>query len=377
MKHILLQTWIAFAIAVISWNLHIYYMPFVNGHWLFKSQPDSIRILMVADPQLQGDDFVKAKRTGMIDLLLNDVYLHHVYQQSRRALQPSHVVFLGDLFSSQNLKDEEFDRRLKRWNWIYGTSDHSSPRIVHLPGNHDIGYGLDMTVDKVSRFEKAFGKSNFYEENEAVGVRLIYLNAMNIDDSTDLQLQNDTWTFVDSIPRSDAVMRNILFLHVPLHKPEDYCSDGPDVAHVNGTVKWQNMISKRNTDYILDRIRPVFVFNGHDHEGCRVVHYRMGDTYRVKPGLNGLMEKGDGFSVMTSAEFDEYYHFEATIRSNMAEYNGYVAQLEIRRWKGETQLAFKSQAFVWHYTIYALIAVDIVFALATIAVFLIVNCARM
>jgi hypothetical protein len=40
----------------------------------------------------------------------------------------------------------------------------------------------------------------------------------------------------------------------------------------SGNVKWQNMMSTEASQWILEEIQPIFLFNGHDHDGCIYRH---------------------------------------------------------------------------------------------------------
>ena len=60
----------------------------------------------------------------------NDIYLRHIYTSfvspySLFTRKPTHAIVLGDLFSSQWIKEKEFDKRVERYKWIF-----SDPRRV-------------------------------------------------------------------------------------------------------------------------------------------------------------------------------------------------------------------------------------------------------
>jgi hypothetical protein len=64
---------------------------------------------------------------GQIDLFGNDLYFRHIYTSfvspnSLFSPKPTHVIVLGDLFSSQWIKDMEFKKRVERYKWIFGDS---------------------------------------------------------------------------------------------------------------------------------------------------------------------------------------------------------------------------------------------------------------
>lgn len=133
-----------------------------------------------------------------LDLAFNDAYMRHIYKKmmspswepiahlssllSRTTSKPhtprspTHVSILGDLFSSQWIDDTEFDVRVARYQSIFpdpslssgagagavrGEDSRSVPVMINITGNHDIGYGYDISQDRVARWEQVFGKSNF------------------------------------------------------------------------------------------------------------------------------------------------------------------------------------------------------------------------
>ena len=127
-----------------------------------------------------------------IDLWGNDLYIKHLVRIMSWWTRPTHVSVLGDLLGSQWIDDTEFEARTWRfWHRIFpeyskieegdmqmkdryggvmgkkihklGAKDEEAEkwtkRLINLPGNHDIGYGGDITKHRVERYEKAFGRS--------------------------------------------------------------------------------------------------------------------------------------------------------------------------------------------------------------------------
>lgn len=135
-----------------------------------------LRLLALADPQLEGDTslprapngtiraleyvqyslsngnfphaiggLVKALREVIpdlirgvqylrksLDLLGNDYYLAHIYRSLRWWTAPTHVAVLGDLLGSQWITDEEFERRSWRyWNRVFKGGIKVDPELLH------------------------------------------------------------------------------------------------------------------------------------------------------------------------------------------------------------------------------------------------------
>ena len=188
------------------------------------SHPAPFRLLVLGDPQLEGDSSLPTTSHGeppslrsilrlpevsegslyermlaaqgqlkndipllfqllrkRLDLFGNDYYLAHIYRTVSSLLEPTHVTVLGDLLGSQWISDEEFERRGERywgrvfsgarrvddeiaegvWMSALGEDQRWKRRIINVVGNHDIGYGGDVDEHNMHRFERVFGKANF------------------------------------------------------------------------------------------------------------------------------------------------------------------------------------------------------------------------
>jgi len=154
------------------------------------------------------------------------------------------------------------------------------------------------------------------------------INALNIDSSKDKELSNQTWNHMVALAE-ESVSKNlplILFLHVPLYKPAGFCRDDPKIHYnTEGYVTEQAMISEESTIFILENLKPIFVFDGHDHFGCKYQHNNQTTEY--------------------------------TIRSLMGDFGGYTAVLEIKAQQQPTQYEYHilTTSFVIIYAITVLI----------------------
>ncbi|KAF1966738.1 hypothetical protein BU23DRAFT_560007 [Bimuria novae-zelandiae CBS 107.79] len=239
----------------------LYLYPLFDNACAFPSPPNGtapFRLLALGDPQLEGDsslpkagakvfrsfdglvsnvqdaptilekwEFVRDAVRGIpkdllkalegyvrkpIDIRGNDLYLAHIVRTLRWWTTPSHVAVLGDLLGSQWIRDEEFERRRKRYwdvvfrgmekvpervmkgvetpgregreaaeeeegseqkeeqaenkKWggtveILGGDKEWANRVINIAGNHDIGYAGDIDASRIARFERAFGSVNW------------------------------------------------------------------------------------------------------------------------------------------------------------------------------------------------------------------------
>ncbi|KAK9674620.1 hypothetical protein K7432_017095, partial [Basidiobolus ranarum] len=245
-------------------------------HWKNAS---GYKLLLVGDPQIEGDAKISREPyTGPIDLWFNSKYLGFIYGTAVERLNPTYSVILGDLFSSQWINDLEFEKRVERFQKMF-PEQNDKFTTIYLPGNHDIGYGSDMTKHRVDRFKKSFGEVNYwfslYDEYDIEHHRVVILNSMNLDSSSDKDLRRETWEFLKSV--IDEQEKNpiplILLTHVPLHKEVQWCVDKPMTdTDGSGHIVEQNMLSSEVSAYILIQLKPSIIVTGHDHHGCASIH---------------------------------------------------------------------------------------------------------
>ncbi|KAF2711917.1 hypothetical protein K504DRAFT_356166, partial [Pleomassaria siparia CBS 279.74] len=219
---------------------------------------------------------------------------------------------------------QSVDGEKKTWGKtveILGADKGWENRVINIAGNHDVGYAGDMSPNRIERFERAFGKAHWdivftlpipppppppHEldspgsdepiDSSPPALRIVIFNSMNLDTpALSHSLQMETYDFVNHIistsrPVTDKTHATILLTHIPLHKESGICVDSPFFSfHPSGSgVKEQNMLSEYASKMLLEGMfglsgnqeaegqglgRRGIILNGHDHEGCDVVHY--------------------------------------------------------------------------------------------------------
>lgn len=423
--------------------------------WLPQTRHDvntrpSIRLLVLADPQLEGDSSLPTKEDGFparlnrrwetvtghadlsiewllkartelraclledlpaafqalrkrIDLFGNDYYLAHIYRTLDWWTRPSHATVLGDLIGSQWVTDEEFEwRGWRYWNRVFrGTSTATQPfardedkeraakdielndkswrhRLINVAGNHDIGYAGDISLDRIARFEKVFGASNWDVRFEYPGdalppntsftpsLHLVVLNSLNLDTpALSSDSQKADYEFLNHVIGSqsraveDRSSFTLLLTHLPLYKPEGVCTDPPhfefygfdDPEHrfQSGGLQEQNHLSDHvSTQGILQGVygmsidenapaqgrgRNGLILTGHDHEGCDTWHHLPSSSEverrQIPPSSVG---KGGWLSIpwrQRESNVTETGIREITLRSMMGEYSGNAGLLTL------------------------------------------------
>lgn len=157
----------------------------LQRHWPFDAHVPSIpfRLLVLADPQLEGDSSLPKPEDGLLpqlrrrwttlcageaqdilplvveslrvvwledipeslralrkrlDLFGNDYYLGHVYRTMHWWTAPTHVAVLGDLIGSQWVTDDEFEwRGWRYWNRVFANGQRIGDEITILDNQEE------------------------------------------------------------------------------------------------------------------------------------------------------------------------------------------------------------------------------------------------
>ncbi|CAL8106924.1 unnamed protein product [Orchesella dallaii] len=150
-----------------------------------KSKEKVLRILFVADPQIQGEE-MEHFLYGWITRWDADKYLKKNYQLAKLHVLPDVVVFLGDLFDEGSIaSDPAYRRYFSRFRKVFNLPKRqdiatSSIKYVFVPGDNDVGGERSEPVNdvKVNWFTKLFGDLKTVENVNAPGidVQLVKMN---------------------------------------------------------------------------------------------------------------------------------------------------------------------------------------------------------
>lgn len=81
--------------------------------------PEGFRVAILADPQMEGSERVwREGRYGQLNNVLNDIYFRHMVKNVVHHWDPSEMLVLGDIFSSQMIHEAEFEERVQRYKRI-------------------------------------------------------------------------------------------------------------------------------------------------------------------------------------------------------------------------------------------------------------------
>lgn len=248
-----------------------------------EDKPADIHLMAFGDPQIKGV-WKNTPYVTRLDIFGNDYFLGHIVSMMRKRLDPSHVVVMGDLFSSQWIPDSEFYNRTKRYtsrifgrdiSWLedirekshnhegykvdwkkWGTKldevratekpwdlgfhyndvyswdpENDDALFINVTGNHDIGYSGDITYQHLARFSELFGKVNYWIEYDTETDhpwRIVVLNSLTLEGpSMQPEFIEATWEFLYQLFERRFQGSTVLLTHVPFYKKEGLCSDGP------------------------------------------------------------------------------------------------------------------------------------------------------
>ena len=151
---------------------------------IHSPNPNHLRLLFVADPQLVGfNDDAILRPVSRLDC---DRYVAKTFSYALNHVRPDVIIYMGDLLDEgSTATDEEFQTYVTRFNQVFQTY-RDIPRIV-IPGDNDVGgEGFDRkTVNKIKRFNQYFvpgseqGKNT---TNSIVQAKFLDFMTLNLDE---------------------------------------------------------------------------------------------------------------------------------------------------------------------------------------------------
>ncbi len=240
-----------------------------------------LKALVLSDTHLLG-----TIRGHWFDKLRREWQMYRSFQSALTLFSPSVVFFLGDVFDEgQWASGYDFKQYVERFKTLFSVPPGCKLYVV--TGNHDIGFHARTNRYLNDRFDRAMNTSpvdllSFPE----VGVHLVRLNSMAMQNDSCFLCQQAmagieriAKQFSDLHHRSSADSRPIypvLLTHFPLFRlNESICSEG-DSAPLSERFKRHrsglDCFSKSASNYLLERLKPRLILNGHVHHSCSVNH---------------------------------------------------------------------------------------------------------
>ncbi|EEH18721.1 hypothetical protein PABG_01040 [Paracoccidioides brasiliensis Pb03] len=293
-------------------------------------------------------------------------------------------------------------------------------RIINVAGNHDVGYAGDISEARMERFDRVFGRANWDirfrypaardnlttsphgagtittttsaaptsptdelspspSSTTTPSIHLVVLNSLILDTpALSPSIQSHTYDFLNDViqqrsqPVEDRSSFTLLLTHLPLHKHQGVCFDGPFFSFYDnddekppegqgprfkaGGLREQNHLSPHASQMgILQGLfglsgdsnapakgkgRNGLVLTGHDHVGCDVLHFVNRSV--TQDGAEGVLSPGWSWEAkryprhkshslpsLEEEEDDTPSIREVTLRSMMGEFGGNAGFLSL------------------------------------------------
>ncbi|GAB6032770.1 hypothetical protein CHUAL_011634 [Chamberlinius hualienensis] len=186
--------WLSYTLSKFDWAQ----LPNISPH----GKSEVVRLLFVADPQIQGYHYEPAGLVGAITRWDSDRYLEKSFTSALSFSKPDVVLFLGDHMDEGSIaSDAHFVEYKSRFFKLFPIPE--GVKVVSIPGDNDIGgEGVDrITKEKSQRFDDTFGKEIYvqYKFLEFVKVNLL----------------TKVFNFSSLPPKSENKLR-IILTHIPL-----------------------------------------------------------------------------------------------------------------------------------------------------------------
>ncbi|KAL9558976.1 hypothetical protein MBANPS3_000631 [Mucor bainieri] len=232
------------------------------------------KLLLVADPQMTDDNSYDRPWIIMqLSKFYSELYMKRNHHHLESSVRPTDTIILGDLMDSgRDWDDTKYASEVDRFRRIFPS------KAYYMVGNHDVGFGNGIQKHLVERFEGYFGPTSYTFEK--YGYIFVIVDTVSLSSSSPV-IRKDALHMLESLS-SNSTKPRILMTHVPLFRsPQQTCGSqrqsGSHIADRAG-YQYQNLVTEELTTFILDKVNPVAVFSGDDHDYCKVVH-QFGDNH--------------------------------------------------------------------------------------------------
>ncbi|KIP11652.1 hypothetical protein PHLGIDRAFT_83335, partial [Phlebiopsis gigantea 11061_1 CR5-6] len=250
-------------------------------------------VMLVADPQVLDHRSYPGRAPWLMWLSqrMVDVNLRKSWWATLR-LRPHSVVFLGDMMDGGRfaMDDAEYEDYHARFKSIFAL--HDDTPVHYIPGNHDVGIGgvaAGFSDQAHARYVAHFGALNALRV--LANHTFVAVDAPGLVEEDAARaaagLSFERWAaarpagpiaFVQdaaAAAQGQADGPVVLLTHIPLARP-DTASCGP--LRERGTIRqgagygYENTLSARVSQFLLESLRPVVKNSGDDHDYCEYRH---------------------------------------------------------------------------------------------------------
>ncbi|CAJ0946514.1 unnamed protein product, partial [Mesorhabditis belari] len=243
-----------------------------------------LRFFIVSDTHLLG-----IHRGHWFDKLRREWQMWRAYQTAIGHFSPDLVFFLGDLMDEGHWTDNElFHTYATRFESLFGPLI-GPPKVVVLPGNHDLGFHYAINPQRVTWFGDRFGTKTI-DSFVINGQPFVLITSMALEGDgcrlcgeaeRDLKrldrlfqcAQNST-CFLEGVEKFRPFQQPILLQHFPLYRSDDSTCIRDEAFDWNDPTRdelfrpgW-DCLTEDATEKLVKWLHPRAVFSGHTHRGC-------------------------------------------------------------------------------------------------------------
>lgn len=236
------------------------------------------RVIILTDIHL----LLSSQNEYWFDKIRWEWQMYRSFQSAVSLTRPHAVFFLGDLFDGSTISSQQdLINYANHFNELFYVPKNVERHCI--VGNHDIISHHKINPVRLQFFSQHFSRS-LVDHIVIGGNHFVLLNSMTID-CGDCLLRNVTKDQVEQLSQVFNCNRNlkapcnihsrpILLLHVPLYRHSDSkCANDYDVApEPRKSERFRagfHCLSNVSSHYILKKLKPRAIFDGHLHYSCR------------------------------------------------------------------------------------------------------------
>jgi hypothetical protein len=284
-KHWSTTTWVVFGFWVLAlfWGEWLTFRATMTCDWphvpgrLGRDRP--MHVAIIADPQLTDRySYSSLSNSTLLHFVqfYSDLYMKRLFYLLQTYKHPSHIFILGDLFdSTKQLDDTEYEAELARFKSVFRVVNPKTS-LHYIPGNHDIGYKIPTVSRLAGKYMANFGPLN--QQVTVDGFEFVLISAPTLEPSAAYADEHDsTLEFIESVKNENATLPRILLTHIPLYRERtDSCgplrTSTPQIPNHFG-YSYTCLLPQTWSSYLLNSVKPMYIFSGDDHDQCTVVHW--------------------------------------------------------------------------------------------------------
>lgn len=265
---------------IVFWNEYLLYYIYLWSfcHWpTYSTIAGQMNVFVLSDTHMLG-----AIRGHWLDKLRREWQMYRSFQSAVDIFSPDTAFILGDIFDEGQWATKiDFHSDVQRYRSIFYLPNNRTTYVV--AGNHDIGFHYWTNNFLNQRFNRKM--------NTTSADLLILLNNIYIVRINSIAMENDGCSLcIDAEKRLERIANQleklristnkpiypIILTHFPLYRQNENICEDKDMIISNELVEnyrqGYDCFSKEASNYILKRLKPRLILNGHVHHSCRVNH---------------------------------------------------------------------------------------------------------